>query len=59
MFPEMKAAKVKCKYCQHCNPIKGYGSICALKPTNDKRYIKGYIKVYPNKEHYCNKFIKS
>lgn len=58
MFPEMKSQKVRCKDCQHCNPVVGMGNICGVQPTSDKRYKTGYKKVYPTKEHFCSKFIK-
>lgn len=56
LFPDQKSKKIRCKDCQFCNPVSGYGSICAEKPTSDKRYKLGYIKVYPTKYHYCNLF---
>lgn len=56
LFPEMQSTLIRCKDCQYCNPTD-IGSICALKPTNDKRYVKGYVKVYPLKKHYCKDFL--
>lgn len=59
LFPDLHSVQVRCKDCQFCNPIEGYGYICILKPTADKRYLHGYIKVYPTKVHYCRLYKSS